>query len=571
MRIYRWLGAAFVLLGSALLAADGWPAASQAQSTERCFSETGYCINGPIREYWEQNDGLRVFGLPIGPQQEEYIEGRPIQVQWFERNRLELHLENDPPYHVLLGRLGVDVLEARGRNWFTFARDEGPQPGCRFFDTGFNVCGDFLAAWQANGLDLGDPGISAAESLALFGQPISQPQPETLSNGQTYTVQWFERARFEMHPENAPPYNVLFGLLGNTLQPPNAPTPPGRIAFLTGTDNTELLGNAIYTMNPDGTDRRQQTQAVRSSPDDEWFLILGYEWARAANRFAFSATNVWDCGSRGCRSRPNIYTVERGGTSQMQLTEDGQGPWEVALSPDGEQVAFAGETGLIVMNADGTEQRNMTANQPNLRYIQDPTWAPDSRRVAFIAAPGSGRSASDMRVYVAAADGSGITQVYNKPVSNIGLLAWSPDGTQLAINPDVNMGTLVAINADGSGERTIIQRDYLTYGPFWSPDGTRLLFYGQGIDPESNAVRFGVYTIQADGRGLQRLVSGFQNINSAAWSPDGRRIVLAGREEQTGVSGIYLTSEHLIFIKEPILSGSEPGQQLTSVQWRQVE
>jgi Tol biopolymer transport system component len=568
MRIYRWSAALLALLTSALLAAGGWPAASQAQSGERCFTETGYCISGPIREYWEQNDGLRVFGLPIGPQQEEQIEGRALQVQWFERNRLELHLENDPPYHVLLGRLGVDVLEARGRNWFTFARDEGPQPGCRFFDTGFNVCGDFLAAWQANGLDLGDPGISEAESLALFGQPLSQPQPETLSNGQTYTVQWFERARFELHPENEPPYNVLFGLLGSKLRPSNAPTPPGRIAFLTSTGDTDLKGNAIYTMNPDGTDRRQQTQAVRSSPDDEWFLILGYEWARATNRFAFSATNVWDCGSRGCRSRPNIYTVERGGTNQMQLTEDGQGPWEVAISPDGGRVAFAGETGLTVMNADGTEPRTITASLPDLRYMEGPAWAPDGTRVAFIAAPGAGSSASDMRVYIAAADGSSVTQVYG-PVSNIGSLAWSPDGTQIAINPDVNQGRIIAINADGSGERTIIEHDYLTYGPIWSPDGTRLLFYGQGIQPDSGNVRFELFMTQADGNGLTRLAVDFHSIHSAAWAPDGRRVVMAGDKEQTSGQAMYLVDVEKLIVTD--LTGSEPGQQYTSLQWRQVE
>jgi hypothetical protein len=30
----------------------------------------------------------------------------------------------------------------------------------------------------------------------------------------TYTVQYFERARFERHPENQAPYDVLLGLLG---------------------------------------------------------------------------------------------------------------------------------------------------------------------------------------------------------------------------------------------------------------------------------------------------------------------------------------------------------------------
>jgi hypothetical protein len=30
-------------------------------------------------------------------------------------------------------------------------------------------------------------------------------------------VQYFERARFEYHPENQPPYDVLLGLLGRQL------------------------------------------------------------------------------------------------------------------------------------------------------------------------------------------------------------------------------------------------------------------------------------------------------------------------------------------------------------------
>ena len=49
---------------------------------------------------------------------------RPFQVQWFERNRLELHPENARPYDVLLGRLGADRLAQQGRDWFTFPKSE---------------------------------------------------------------------------------------------------------------------------------------------------------------------------------------------------------------------------------------------------------------------------------------------------------------------------------------------------------------------------------------------------------------------------------------------------------------
>ena len=114
---------------------------AQAQQNERCFPETGFCISGRIREFWEQNGGLAVFGLPLAPQQQETLEGQALQAQWFERVRLELHPENARPYDVLLGRLGVDRLTQQGRDWFTFPKTEA-QTDCRFFpETGHNVCG----------------------------------------------------------------------------------------------------------------------------------------------------------------------------------------------------------------------------------------------------------------------------------------------------------------------------------------------------------------------------------------------------------------------------------------------
>lgn len=48
------------------------PAApTAAQAEQRCFPETGQCIAGPIRSYWERSGGLAVFGFPITPQSVE--------------------------------------------------------------------------------------------------------------------------------------------------------------------------------------------------------------------------------------------------------------------------------------------------------------------------------------------------------------------------------------------------------------------------------------------------------------------------------------------------------------------
>ncbi len=191
----------------------------QAQPGQYCFVETGWCISGRIKQFWEQHGGLTIFGLPLSPQRAEIVDGVERQVQLFERNRLELHPENPPPYDVQIGRVGVERLEQQGRNWFTFEQYSS-QEGCRFLaETGQNVCGELLAAWQASGLEFdGQRGISAAESLALFGLPISPAQEETLADGQTYTVQWFERARLEIHPALPAPFRVQLGLLGSEMQ-----------------------------------------------------------------------------------------------------------------------------------------------------------------------------------------------------------------------------------------------------------------------------------------------------------------------------------------------------------------
>jgi hypothetical protein len=105
--------------------------------------------------------------------------------------------------------------------------------GARYFaETGHALAGEFRSYYESHGLELGDRGISARESLALFGYPLSEPFDEI--NPDTHEilrVQYFERARFELHPENQPPYRVLLGRLafvalhGRNSSEPRIPNP----------------------------------------------------------------------------------------------------------------------------------------------------------------------------------------------------------------------------------------------------------------------------------------------------------------------------------------------------------
>ena len=212
------------------------PPAMAQSSDERCFPETNHCISGRFRQYWEQHGGVAVFGFPIINVRSELVRdtGRAHMTQWFERNRFELHPENAAPYDVLLGRLGDDRLRQLGRNWRDLPGDPERMPGCLWFpQTQFNVCDQmpgrgFMTYWQTHGLK--DPALDAyRQSLALFGLPLSRPQMETNEAGDLVLTQWFERARFEWHPDKPDEFKVLLGLLGREVGPPShAPPPPAR-------------------------------------------------------------------------------------------------------------------------------------------------------------------------------------------------------------------------------------------------------------------------------------------------------------------------------------------------------
>jgi hypothetical protein len=189
-----------------------------------CFPETGFCISGRFQQFWEQHGGLAVFGYPLGAPFEQ--DGRTVQ--YFERQRFELHPENQPPYDVLLGRLGDDALRQSSTDWHSlpqFNPGSGTADCMYFAQTGHAACGAFRSYWMSHGLEFdGRSGKSYAESLALFGYPLSEPLQYTASNGETVQAQWFERARFEWHPTNPDPYKVLLGRLGAELLPATPPS-----------------------------------------------------------------------------------------------------------------------------------------------------------------------------------------------------------------------------------------------------------------------------------------------------------------------------------------------------------
>jgi hypothetical protein len=214
-----------------------------AANSRICFPEAAPaitdCIEGRLADFWQSNGGLPVFGYPISAVREEATtDGQSHLVQYFERQRLELHPQQKAPYDVQLGRLGDDQLRQQGIAWEDLPKASPSAPDY-FPETGHAIAPEFKAYWHSHGLEMGSKGTTRAESLALFGLPISEPTTTTNSSGDTVLTQYFERARLEAHTEKNAKPEVLQGRLGSEVQEqddeddqddegvtPEHPTPP---------------------------------------------------------------------------------------------------------------------------------------------------------------------------------------------------------------------------------------------------------------------------------------------------------------------------------------------------------
>ncbi len=496
--LYQQLRAvAFVVCAGILLVTSAIPGA-QAQQEAICFEETGYCMSGRIREFWEQNGGLRVFGYPISPQQEYIIEDRVIEAQEFERNRLELHPENAPPYDVLLGRLGVDRLEQQGRDWRDFEQSSA-RSDCRFFpETGQNVCGAFLQAWRSEGLEIdGQPGKTEAENLALFGLPLGPPMVEEIE-GNEYIVQWFERTRFESHPENDPPFNVLFGLLGNEVRDFEEADP----------DNGD-------------EDNGDEDNGDEDNGDED----NGDEQEEVPLRIAFASDRA--------ASDREIYVMNPDGSDVVNLTDSEGFDDEPSWSPDGTQIAFASERDgnreIYVMDADGSNVQRLTNNRAD---DWNPVWSPDGWRIAFE----SDRDGNREIYTMSSVDGSQQTNLTNNDFDDW-YPTWSPDGDQIAFQSD-RVGFSIDIfvmNDDGTDQRNLTDNDSRDQRPAWSPDGELIAF-----DSDETGDRE-IYVMDADGDDREQLTNLNWTNTDATWSPDGTQIAFVSRRD--GNREIYVMDD----------------------------
>jgi WD40 repeat protein len=177
----------------------------------------------------------------------------------------------------------------------------------------------------------------------------------------------------------------------------------------------------------------------------------GPTWSPDGRKIAFASTRdgLWD-----------IYVMEADGSWLTRLTRATHQNREPAWSPDGTRLAFAsdrdGDFEIYVMPADGVGLTKLTDRPSHDRH---PSWSPDGSRIAFN---------SDSGVYVVNVNGSGLTRVTDGRGDVYP--EWSPDGQRILF---ARGSVLHVMNADGSRVRSL---NVQGSGARWTPDGTQIVF-----------------------------------------------------------------------------------------------
>ncbi|MDP2659417.1 MAG: hypothetical protein Q8R28_01630 [Dehalococcoidia bacterium] len=452
-------------------------ATAQGAPDARFFPETGHNVGSGFLAFFDSHGGLDIFGYPLT---EEIQEGGRL-VQYFQRQRMELWPENPEPYNVQLSLLG-DLLLGPGSP--PIAADQIPGAGAtqrRYFpETGHTISFDFRDFFESRG------------GLDTFGYPTTE---EVMEDG--LTVQHFQRARLEWHPENPPPYQVQLSLLGEKYlarlgiasgikaqaEGPVALNLGGKLVFQTSS------GGDIYVVRADGTGLIRVGRGIDPALSFDGQHIAYISWDYPAGLY--------------------VMNTDGGGPRQVLQAEGLRAP---ACSPDGSRIALYEKypgfyrrpdpSGVMVnmpedlfkiLEVDLASGR--LSSRPSDAHSFSPTWSPDGNVVAF---------AGEQGLYLASDDGRaslipGTDARYASP-------AWSPDGTRIAYMWKQHDHWEIGVMPAGGGGNTLLTSSPLfsekpanNVAPAWSPAGTQIAFLSDREGP------WRIYIMDADGGNQHRL------------------------------------------------------------------
>ena len=256
----------------------------------------------------------------------------------------------------------------------------------------------------------------------------------------------------------------------------------------------------IYTMNVDGSD-------VKMISNGEGRTTCSYFFP-GGKRILYSSTHL---GDKQCPPRPDfsrgyvwavypafdVFSANPDGSDLKQLTNTPGYDAETTITLDGKKLVFTsmrdGDLDIYTMDANGKNVRRLTNE---LGYDGGPFWSYDGKQIVY--------RANHPKTEEAKADYTGLLK-------------------QNLIRPTVL--EIWVMNADGSNKRQVTSNGKANFGPYFFPDGKRIIFASNMDDPSKR--NFDLYKINVDGTGLERITFNETFDGFPMFSPDGKKLVFA--------------------------------------------
>jgi TolB protein len=244
-------------------------------------------------------------------------------------------------------------------------------------------------------------------------------------------------------------------------------------------------------------------------PDDKKVLFSSTHLAgeQCPPRPDYSKGYVWPV-----HAEFDIFTADLNGAHLKQLTKSPGYDAEATIRRDGRQIVFTsardGDLEIYTMDGKGKHVKRLTHE---LGYDGGPFFSADGKKIVYRASrPADDKEANDYR--------SLLKQNLIRPGR---LDIW-------------------VMHADGSGKHKVTDLPGASFAPFWHPDGKRIIFSSNHLDPRGR--NFDLYMVNEDGTGLERITFSPEFDGFPMFTSDGKRLVFASNRNaaKRGDTNIFI-------------------------------